>query len=102
MDSLEAQDLGISEEHFEGLTHSISMPIFVSGREPFGDEEETDPSFDLAIFVIPAGGGIPLHDHPHSKWKVAIGQRWCLFCLFFALFVLVFFRFLPPGISKWI
>lgn len=66
MDALKPEDLGLSEEQFEGLAHSLSLPIFLGGEEDY--DEETDPFFDLAIFVVPAGGEIPLHDHPHSEY----------------------------------
>ncbi|CAM9854171.1 unnamed protein product, partial [Ectocarpus sp. 13 AM-2016] len=55
MDKLQPRDLGLSERDFQGLTHSLCMPIF-GGPEA---------CFEMTVFVLPKGGEIPLHDHPN-------------------------------------
>lgn len=61
MDELEPRDLGMVESDFEGLERSLCIPVVVA--DSFVQE-----AFEIAVFVIPAGGEIPLHDHPHSEY----------------------------------
>lgn len=58
MDKLEPGDLGISEDDFQGLTHPLCVPV-VGGADAKG--------FEMTMFMLPKGGGIPLHDHPQSE-----------------------------------
>ncbi|CAM9687396.1 unnamed protein product [Scytosiphon promiscuus] len=55
MDTMEPRDLGMSEGDFQGLPHSLCMPIFV----------DDEACFEMTVFVLPRGGEIPLHDHPN-------------------------------------
>ncbi|CAM9752503.1 unnamed protein product [Pylaiella littoralis] len=55
MDKLEPRDLGLSEGDFQGLAHSLCIPVFADG----------DAFFEMTVFVLPEGGEIPLHDHPN-------------------------------------
>ncbi|CAN0084697.1 unnamed protein product [Ectocarpus sp. 12 AP-2014] len=55
MDKLQPRDLGLSERDFQGLTHSLCMPVY-GGPGAF---------FEMTVFVLPKGGEIPLHDHPN-------------------------------------
>ncbi|CAN0544695.1 unnamed protein product, partial [Ectocarpus sp. 12 AP-2014] len=55
MDKLQPEDLGLSERDFQGLTHSLCVPVF-GGPEA---------CFEMTVFVLPKGGEIPLHDHPN-------------------------------------
>eukprot|EP00903_Cladosiphon_okamuranus_P015133 g13994.t2 len=55
MDKLEPRDLGLAEQDFQGLTHSLCIPVFV-------DEQSF---FEMTVFVLPTLGEIPLHDHPN-------------------------------------
>lgn len=41
----------------KGLTHSLCIPVFV-------DEQLF---FEMAVFILPTKGEIPLHDHPNSE-----------------------------------
>ncbi|CAM9788902.1 unnamed protein product [Ectocarpus sp. 4 AP-2014] len=55
MDKLQPRDLGLSERDFQGLTHSLCMPVFGGPAA----------CFEMTVFVLPKGGEIPLHDHPN-------------------------------------
>lgn len=60
MDELGPRDLGLSEKHITStLAESLSVPISVAGRD--------SKTFEMAIFLLPAGARLPLHDHPDSK-----------------------------------
>lgn len=61
MDKLEPRDLGMAESDFEGLECSLCIPVVVA-------DSIIQEAFEIAVFVIPAGGQIPLHDHPHSEY----------------------------------
>lgn len=60
MDKLEPRDLGMSEDDFGGLRHSLCVPVVAGGSEE---------AFEMTVFVLPKGGKIPLHDHPNSEWR---------------------------------
>lgn len=60
MDNLQPCDLGLSEKQSTiGLMESLSIPVFVAGGG--------SKSFEMAVFILPAGARLPLHDHPNSE-----------------------------------
>lgn len=67
MDHLEPSDLGVSESEFRGLDRSLCVPV-VAGR--------SEGDFEMTMFVLPAGGAIPLHDHPNSGCLCWCGSEW--------------------------
>jgi hypothetical protein len=53
MNQVRLEDLGISHDFLSNLAYGQSMTI-----------AET-PNFDIAVFMLPKGFVLPLHDHPH-------------------------------------
>lgn len=53
MNAITLEDVGIDIESLRSLRLSICMDVC------------STPLFDIAVFVIPEGGNIPLHDHPN-------------------------------------
>ena len=53
MNMLTLEDIGLRESALRSLRSSVCMAIC------------SNKFFDMAIFLIPAGGKIPLHDHPN-------------------------------------
>ena len=53
MNMLTLEDIGLRESALRSLRSSVCMTIC------------SNTFFDMAIFLIPAGGKIPLHDHPN-------------------------------------
>ena len=53
MNQITMDDVGLHERVVRNLPCSVCMTIHSSEL------------FDLAVFIIPAGGNIPLHDHPN-------------------------------------
>lgn len=73
MDKLEPSDLGVAEDELRNLRHPLCVPV-VAGK--------SEDSFEITMFVLPKGGGIPLHDHPNSEWPCCCHIYICRFKLF--------------------
>jgi PCO_ADO len=60
--SLYACPAGFDEEDINGIDESVCATISIT------------KNFNIAVFMIPKGHGLPLHDHPHMTVlsKVAI------------------------------
>ena len=58
MEGLEPHDLGLVERDFQALRHPLCLPVL---------ESESEQGFEMTVFILPKGGGIPLHDHPNSE-----------------------------------
>jgi cysteamine dioxygenase len=53
MDQVTLADLGLSETVVGRMKDSVCMTITAT------------PQFDIAVFILPSGKSIPLHDHPN-------------------------------------
>ncbi|CAM9275935.1 unnamed protein product [Chrysoparadoxa australica] len=65
LEDLNPKDVGLEEGSFIGIPEAgLYLPIVES------------PSFDMAVFIIPAGSGLPIHDHPSMSVysKVLFGK----------------------------
>jgi cysteamine dioxygenase len=64
MNNLSLDDIGIDVNIVRSLKYSACMNVC------------TTPLFDIAIFLIPAGNQLPIHDHPNMTVlsKLLIGQ----------------------------
>lgn len=53
MNAVTLEELGLRHEQMERLRDSVCMSIVQT------------PSFNMAVFLLPRGASLPLHDHPH-------------------------------------
>lgn len=60
VDSLTLEDVGLSADILSKVRDSVCMNIF------------SCKNFHLAVFIIPKGFGIPLHDHPNVSYHSSL------------------------------